>query len=319
MPAAPTERSAPEGARWACTCARPAAWSRRRWLGACTASAAGVAAPAVVLGLSSPAAAAIAECERSGFTKAVSAEQIEQAAQQQYRQMLQQYSGQRAVAPKDHPQLQRLRAIADRLIPQAPKCNERARQWRWEVQLIGSNELNAFCMPGGKIAFYWGILARLQLSDDEVATIMGHEMAHALLEHAREQAGKNALTQGGLRLGAALLGLGNVGDMAAQGLSQLASLAYSRKDETEADRLGMLLAAQGGYDPAAGVTLWRKMMAASGGRTPPKILSTHPLSNERIQDIESRLPRARPLYEAAVKPERVWGPPPAPRSGTEQD
>ena len=160
--------------------------------------------------------AALPECERSGFTKAVSAEQVEQSASQQYRQMLQQASNQRALASKDHPQLQRLRAIAERMIPHAPACNERARQWRWEVQLIGSNELNAFCMPGGKIAFFWGILARLQLSDDEVATIMGHEMAHALLEHAREQMGKNMVTQGGLRLGAALLGLGNVGDMAAQ-------------------------------------------------------------------------------------------------------
>ena len=254
--------------------------------------------------------AALPECERSGFTKAVSAEQVEQSASSQYRQMLQQASNQRALASKDHPQLQRLRAIAERMIPHAPACNERARQWRWEVQLIGSNELNAFCMPGGKIAFFWGILARLQLSDDEVATIMGHEMAHALLEHAREQMGKNMVTQGGLRLGAALLGLGNVGDMAAQAGSQLLSLAYSRSDETQADRLGMIMAAQAGYDPAAGVTLWKKMMAASGGRAPPKLLSTHPVSTERIQDIERRLPRAQPFYEAAEKPERVFGPPP---------
>lgn len=253
--------------------------------------------------------AALPECDRSGFTKAVSAEQVEQSASAQYRQMLQQASNQRALASKDHPQLQRLRAIADRMIPLAPACNERARQWRWEVQLIGSNELNAFCMPGGKIAFFWGILARLQLSDDEVATIMGHEMAHALLEHAREQMGKNMVTQGGLRLGAALLGLGNVGDMAAQAGSQLLSLAYSRSDETQADRLGMIMAAQAGYDPGAGVTLWKKMMAASGGRSPPKLLSTHPVNAERIQDIERRLPRAQPLYEAAEKPGRVFGPP----------
>lgn len=256
--------------------------------------------------------ASLPECERSGFTKAVSAEQVEQSAGQQYRQMLQQAANQRALASKDHPQLQRLRAIAERMIAHASSCNERARQWRWEVQLIGSNELNAFCMPGGKIAFYWGILARLQLSDDEVATIMGHEMAHALLEHAREQMGKNMVTQGGLRLGAALLGLGNVGDMAAQAGSQLLSLAYSRSDETQADRLGMIMAAQAGYDPAAGVTLWKKMMAASGGRSPPKLLSTHPLSAERIQDIERRLPRAQPFYEAADKPERQFGPPQVP-------
>lgn len=287
-----------EASTWTCACH---GLRRRHFSGLLLG---GALAPAAM------ARAALPECERSGFTKAVSAEQVEQSAGQQYRQMLQQASNQRALASRDHPQLQRLRAIAERMIPFAPDCNERARQWRWEVQLIGSNELNAFCMPGGKIAFYWGILARLQLSDDEVATIMGHEMSHALLEHAREQMGKNMVTQGGLRLGAALLGLGNVGDMAAQAGSQLLSLAYSRSDEAQADRLGMIMAAQAGYDPAAGVNLWKKMMAASGGRSPPKLLSTHPLNAERIQDIERRLPRALPFYEAAEKPERHFGPPP---------
>lgn len=299
--------TAPEGIAWRAACACHGL-HRRAFGRLLMASAGAVGAwwtPTAVR-------AGLPECERSGFTKAVSAEQVEQSAGQQYRQMLQQAANQRALASKDHPQLQRLRAIAERMIPHAASCNERARQWRWEVQLIGSQELNAFCMPGGKIAFFWGILARLQLSDDEVATIMGHEMAHALLEHAREQLGKNMVTQGGLRLGAALLGLGNVGDMAAQAGSQLLSLAYSRSDETQADRLGMIMAAQAGYDPAAGVTLWKKMLAASGGRSPPKLLSTHPLSTERIQDIERRLPRAQPFYEAADKPERQFGPPQVP-------
>lgn len=261
--------------------------------------------------LAAPAFASIPECKRSGFTKAVPAGQVEDSASQQYRQMLQQYSGKRALAPADHPQLKRLRYMADRMVPFAPQCNERARGWRWEVNLIGSPEVNAFCMPGGKIAFYWGILAKLQLSDDEVAAIMGHEIAHALLEHAREQMGKNTLTQGGLRLGAALLGLGNVGDMAAQFGSQLLSLNYSRNDETEADGLGLVLAAQAGYDPRAGITLWEKMMKASGGSGPPKILSTHPTSSDRIRDIEGRLPRVLPVFEAAARPqERFSAPPP---------
>lgn len=258
-----------------------------------------------------PALANVAECKRSGFTKAVPAEQVEQTASQQYRQMLQQYSGKRALAPAEHPQLKRLRYMAERMIPFAISCNERARDWRWEVNLIGSPEVNAFCMPGGKIAFYWGILARLQLSDDEVAAIMGHEMAHALLEHAREQMGKNTLTQGGLRLGAALLGLGNVGDMAAQVGSQLLSLNYSRTDESQADALGLMMAAQAGYDPRAGISLWEKMMQSSGGSGPPKILSTHPTSADRIRDIEARLPRVQPMFESAAKPSERFGPPPA--------
>lgn len=261
-------------------------------------------------GASAPAQAAIPECKRSGFAKAVPADQMEQSAQQQYRQMLQQASSQRGLAPVDHPQVQRLRDMAERMIPFAPECNERARSWRWEVNLIGSPEINAFCMPGGKIGFFYGILARLQLSDDEVAVIMGHEIAHALLEHAREQMGKNTLTQQGLRLGAALLGLGTVGDLAAQMGSQLLSLTYSRSDESEADALGLVMSARAGYRPEAGVTLWQKMMAASGGKAPPKLLSTHPASADRIRDIESRLPRMQPLYEAAAKPTRVFGPPP---------
>ena len=261
-------------------------------------------------GASGSALAAIPECKRSGFAKAVPADQMEQSAQQQYRQMLQQASSQRGLAPVEHPQVQRLRAMAERMIPFAPECNERARAWRWEVNLIGSPEINAFCMPGGKIGFFYGILARLQLSDDEVAVIMGHEIAHALLEHAREQLGKNTLTQQGLRIGAALLGLGSVGDLAAQLGSQLLGLTYSRGDESEADALGLVMSARAGYRPEAGVTLWQKMMAASGGKAPPKLLSTHPASADRIRDIESRLPHVQPLYEAADKPTRVYGPPP---------
>ncbi|HRC38241.1 MAG TPA: M48 family metalloprotease, partial [Rubrivivax sp.] len=121
----------------------------------------------------------------SSFTKLVSAEEIEAAAAQQYRQMLREAAAQRALAPKDHPQMVRLHAIAGRIIPHAPPWNGRAKQWQWEVNLIGNPKVNAFCMPGGKIAFFWGILQKLQLNDDEVATIMGHEAAHALREHAR--------------------------------------------------------------------------------------------------------------------------------------
>ena len=263
------------------------------------------------LGAAWPAAASMPECQRSNFTKAVSAEQVEQSAMSNYRQMLQQARSQNALAPSEHPQAQRLRFIADRLIPFTPECNERARHWQWEVNLIGSRSINAFCMPGGKIAFYYGILAELQLDDDEVAMIMGHEAAHALLEHAREQMGKNAVTNGALRLGAAIFGLGQVGDLAAQMGSKLLSLKYSRDDETEADRLGLVMAARAGYDPRKGVTLWQKMMGAGGG-APPAMLSTHPAGPARIADIEGRLPLVLPVYEAAPKPGRRFEPPAKP-------
>ncbi len=273
---------------------------------------AGLLAGAALPGVA--AATTIPECKRSSFTKMVSAQQIEQAAGQQYRQMLQQASGKRALGPKEHPQVLRLRYIAQRIIPFTDECNPAAESWHWEVNLIGSQELNAFCMPGGKIAFYWGILAKLQLDDDEVAAIMGHEISHALLEHARERMGKTTATRLGIELGAALLGLGSAGRMAGDLGGQLLTLRFSRDDESEADRLGMIMAAKAGYDPRAGVTLWRKMMAASKG-APPQFLSTHPSSETRIHDIEALLPRAEPIYAAAAKPTQRFGPP-APKAAS---
>lgn len=245
----------------------------------------------------------------SRFAQLVPAEQVEQAATQQYAQMLSEARAKNALAPDDHPQLQRLRAIAQRIIPFAESWNPRARQWRWEVNLLGSKALNAFCMPGGKIAFYFGILAQLQLSDDEVAAIMGHEMAHALREHARERMGKTAATRVGASLLSALLGLGGAGDTLLNMGGQLLTLKFSREDESEADIVGMELAARAGYNPRAGVTLWQKMLTANRG-APPQFLSTHPSGATRIKDIESRLPKVAPLYARADKPARVYGPPP---------
>ena len=219
-------------------------------------------------------------------------------------------SRQRALAPADHPQLIRLRAIASRLIPYTRPWNARAPGWKWEVNLIGSKELNAFCMPGGKIAFYYGLLQRLQLNDDEVAAIMGHEMAHALREHARERMGKTAATRIGAGLLSSLLGLGSAGDSLLNMGGQLLTLRFSREDESEADIVGMELAARAGYDPAAGVTLWQKMIRANQG-APPEFMSTHPSGPTRINDIRDKLPKVAPLYARAAKPPQRYAPPAA--------
>ena len=268
-------------------------------------------AAALLAGAALPAAAVVPECKRSVATKLIAASQVEGAAQQQYAQLVRSASGQGALARGDNLQLQRLRYIAARIVPLAPACNERARQWQWEVNLLGSSQVNAFCMPGGKIAFFSGILTKLKLSDDEVAVVMGHEVAHALLEHARERMAKGAGTSLGLRLGAAVLGLGNLGDLAAQGLANLATLKFGRDDESEADALGLVLAARAGYDPRAGVTLWQKMTALSAGKAPPQWLSTHPAGQTRIKEIQARLPRVLPEYGRAGKPSRQFGPPAA--------
>ncbi|MBI2749925.1 MAG: M48 family metallopeptidase [Burkholderiales bacterium] len=237
------------------------------------------------------------------FAKVVPAEQVEQQARLQYTQLLSQAESKRALAPKDNAELQRLRGIARRLIPFALDWNPRARSWQWEVNLIGSSQINAFCMPGGKIVFYTGILEQLKLSDDEVAMVMGHEIAHALREHARERMGKGAATQGVARLGGALLSswLGidpRLTDMAAGGVANLMTLEFSREDESEADLVGMELAARAGFDPRSGVSLWQKMGAANKG-APPQWLSTHPSGSTRISDIQANLPKVMPLYERA--------------------
>ncbi len=245
----------------------------------------------------------------SRFASLVPADQVERAAVQQYAQLMRNAADQHALGPDNHPQVQRLRAIAQRIIPHTLSWNPRAKQWRWEVNLLGGKELNAFCMPGGKIAFYHGILAQLQLNDDEVAAIMGHEMAHALREHARERMGKTAATRVGASLLSAFLGLGNTGDALLNMGGQLLTLKFSREDESEADIVGMELAARAGYDPKAGVTLWQKMLGANKG-APPQFLSTHPSGSTRIQEIEARLPKVAPLYAAADKPGQRFAPPP---------
>lgn len=151
-------------------------------------------------------------------------------------------------------------------------------------------------MPGGKIAFYTGILDRLKLTDDEIAMVMGHEMAHALREHARSRIAKSQATSIGLSLGAQLLGLGELGSAAANLGTQLLTLKYSRGDETEADLVGLELAARAGYDPQAAVSLWRKMGEATGNGG-IGFLSTHPTGPDRIRELEENVPKVQELYQ----------------------
>ena len=289
---------------WGCGCCVGAVSPQRRVFGAALLGGAAVAALPVW------AREGVDVGKQSSFTKLVSAEQVERAATQHYLQLQQQAAEKKALAPDNHPQLVRLRAIEQRIRPHTYEWNERARQWKWEVSLIGSSQINAFCMPGGKIAFYFGILDKLQLNDDEVAMIMGHEAAHALREHARERMGKNMATRGVVEIGSALFGLGNFGRAAADITGQLATLKFGREDESEADLIGMELAARAGYDPGAGVTLWQKMAAASKG-APLQFLSTHPTGPTRIKDIEANLHLVEPLYARADRPPQRFAPPKA--------
>ena len=269
--------------------AKSSAWSSRRAF----LLAAGSAAIVV------PALAQVDVGSSSGLRKLVPAEELENAATQQYAQLLADARSKGALAPAGNPQLQRLQRIASKLVPQTAQWNDRSRNWRWEVNLLASKQINAFCMPGGKIAFYTGILDQLGLTDDETAMVMGHEMAHALREHARARIAKSQGTGTLLSLGAQLLGLGQLGDVAASLGTQLLTLRFSREDETDADLVGLELSARAGYNPQASVSLWEKMGRVGGGAGGPSFLSTHPSGPQRIQQLQANVPKVQGLYQRA--------------------
>ena len=227
----------------------------------------------------------------------VSDQQVQQLSKQAFQQEIAAARA-KGLLDTNPAQLARLQKISQRLIAQTGAYRSDARQWSWEVHVIKSNELNAHVLPGGKIVFYSGIIDRLNLTDAEIAAIMGHEMAHALREHTRERLSREVATQTGIGIAASVLGL-------SQGQTQLAGLAgdlgisrpHSRTQETEADLMGLELMARAGYDPNAAISLWRKMQSASGRGEPPQFLSTHPVSSTRIATIQSLLPRVMPLYQ----------------------
>ena len=190
----------------------------------------------------------------------------------------------------------RVKRITDRLIVQAGNMYAPSRNWKWSVAVIDEPTLNAWCMPGGKMAIYTGIVEKLKLSDDEIAQIMGHEIAHALLGHGRERMSRAMAMQGGMTLGSILAGrdlsiLAPVADVAL-------TLPNSRENESEADRYGIELAARAGFNPRAAVRLWEKMSAASGNG-PPQFLSTHPAAGNRVQALNALIPQMMPIYEKA--------------------
>ncbi|MBP8203504.1 MAG: M48 family metallopeptidase [Pseudomonas sp.] len=228
----------------------------------------------------------------------LSTQEVNQAYAQSYQQTLSAASG-KGVLDKSSANAKRLQIIANRLIQQAPLFRPDAAQWQWEVNLIKSPELNANCGPGGKIIFYSGIIEKLKLTDDEIAAIMGHEIAHALREHGREAMSKAYGIEMAKQGAGALLGLGSDSLALADAAVQYGmTLPNSRGNESEADLIGLELAARAGYNPNAAVSLWQKMAAASEG-APPEFMSTHPSSGSRIASLQAAIPKVMPLYQQA--------------------
>ncbi len=230
---------------------------------------------------------------------AVSAEEVQASSVKQYAQMMGQ-AKQKGALDQNPAQVQRVKAIVSKLVPQVSVFRSDATKWPWEAHVISLKEVNAWCMPGGKMAIYSGLIERLNATDDEIAAVMGHEIAHALREHARERISRQMGTQMVVGIAGALFGIGELG----QGLGNMVAdvtlnLPNSRTHEVEADRMGVELAARAGYDPRAAISLWEKMAKTSNGGQPPKWLSTHPSHEDRINDLRAYSAKVMPLYQAA--------------------
>jgi predicted Zn-dependent protease len=206
----------------------------------------------------------------------------------------------------DGERVKKVREITDRLVAQAVRFRPESASWNWEVQVINDpKQVNAFCMAGGKMAIYSGMWEQLKASDDEIAQVMGHEIGHALANHTQERMSV-AMGVGAATTIAAIM-IGSSRDSASSGLAltgiQVAAitaitLPNSRQGESEADQIGIELAARAGYDPKAAVTLWEKM-GKIGGKGPPQFLSTHPSPENRAARLKELGAQVEPLYLAA--------------------
>lgn len=261
----------------------------------------------------------------------VSAEEVNRDSAIAYREMLAEAKAARALNT-NRSYYNRVNTISKRLINQVGVFRPDAKSWKWEVNVFTTDQVNAFCMAGGKIGVFTGIIDQLKLTDNELAAIIGHEIAHALREHSREKISQAQATQGGLALVTQFAGLsGNQSKLADQVAKAALTMPFSRAMETEADVMGLELMARAGYNPNAAPEVWRKMKNLEGADTGStagsafagvvsavagssskeqmaanllnlgNIMSTHPTSDSRIKSLEAEVPKVMPLYEAAAK------------------
>jgi predicted Zn-dependent protease len=229
----------------------------------------------------------------------VSEQQAISASRQAYVQEMGKYQkeGKLVTDPKV---LKRVGIITERLVAQAVKMRPDSAQWEWSVQVIDDpKNVNAWCMAGGRMAVYTGLLLKVDPTDDELAQVMGHEIAHALANHTAERMSVAMAGQAGV-LAAGILSdsPGTAMATAAVAAKLALDLPNSRTAENEADRIGIELAAKAGYDPRAAVTLWQKMGAVGGGKAPPAFLSTHPSDEQRQARLGALAPGMMPYYQS---------------------
>ncbi len=243
--------------------------------------------------------------ERKQFMM-LSEQQVDSMSAESYLATLQEASKKKTLNT-NAAQVARVRNISQKLIQHTVHFRKDALDWKWEVNVEQNDQVNAYCMPGGKIMVFTGLIDKLKATDDELAAVIGHEIAHALREHGRERMSIASAQQMGLAGLAVLAGASNSPNAAAAGVQAAAlgsnlffALPNSREQEREADRIGLELSARAGFNPNAAVTLWQKM-GQQGGGAPPEFLSTHPSNDARINDLKAMIPAVMPLYQAAKK------------------
>ncbi|MDR5832609.1 M48 family metallopeptidase [Caballeronia sp. LZ034LL] len=224
---------------------------------------------------------------------------LEAQSAQEYAQVIHDAQRDKTLLPDTNPLVKRVRDIANHEIPFALKWNDRAKNWKWEINVIKSSDERMVCLPGGKIIVYSGLIDRLHLNDNEIGMMIGHDIAHALREHARERLGRQQAAQLGAGSMPQYLGLSNYGSQQPDIGDQLMSMRYSPADETEADVIGSEIASRAGYDPRAAVTLWNKIDTGTR-RSDDGFIWLHPYGPDRRQDLLKRMPDMMPLYAKAV-------------------
>lgn len=227
----------------------------------------------------------------------ISEEQVIDASAQAYAEQIAAYRKKGEVI-RSSDRSTRVNEIAFRLIKQAVVVRPETANWRWEVNVIDESQVNAFALSGGKIAIFTGLIEKLDLSDAELAQVIAHEVGHSIAAHPRE---KVSVALGSQLAAVTLGGLSGISPQALAGAAQVAiELPYSRTMESEADRIGLELAARAGFDPRAAVSLWQKMQRQAGNRL-PQFLSTHPSPETRMERLAELIPQVMPLYRAAKK------------------
>lgn len=233
------------------------------------------------------------------FRNLIPSATLEQQAAEEYAQILREAEHNKTLLGDDNALVKRARDIVNHEIPFALKWNDRSKHWKWEINVVKSSEIRMYCLPGGKIVIYSGLIDKLRLNDNEIGMMAGHEIAHALREHSRERLGRQQAAQlsagtvpqlfGFVDLGSTQLGIGE----------QLLAMRYSPADETEADVIGSEIASRAGYDPRAAITLWNKIDSATR-RSDNGFIWMHPYGSDRRQDLLKRMPDMMPLYAKAV-------------------